>query len=133
MGVLSGVNALDTADIPVLATSAIVGSGVVANAAAVAALAAKPGETAFLMGVQVTAAGATAALSTTLTITGLAGGTITYGYTFPAGAGVPAQPFALQFLIALQAAGPNQAITVTLGAGGAGNVSASVTIQGFYL
>jgi hypothetical protein len=132
MGVLSGVNALDTVDIPVLGTGVVVGSGVVANAAAVATLPAKAGETAYLMGFQVTAAGASAASSVTLTIAGLAGGTISMGFTFPAGVGVPAQPLVVQYLVGLAASGPGVAIVITLPAGGAGNVSASVTAQGFY-
>jgi hypothetical protein len=133
MGVLSGVNALDVVEIPVIGTAVTVGSGVVANAAAVATLPAKTGETAYLTGFQVSAAGSTAGANGTLTITGLAGGTITYAYTFPAGALVPGPVLSLQPRIALPASGPGVAIAATLSAGGAGNVSASVVIQGFYL
>jgi len=133
MGNQTGVqNVLDVAELPILASTIIAGSGVKANAAAVATIPAVPGQTAYITGFQVTAAGATAALNVTLTLAGVAGGPITYGFAFPAGAGVPAQPFVVAFYPAIPASGTGAAISVTLPAGGSGNTSASVTVEGFY-
>jgi hypothetical protein len=129
----SGISLTEVAAIPVIDTAVIVSSGVVANATAAAAIPAKVGQTAFLSGFQVMAAGATAASSVAFAITGLASGTITYSYTFPAGAGVPATPFVVEFPVALKASALNTAITLTLPAGGSGNLAASVTAMGFYL
>ena len=134
MGTLAGVpGTQDSSDIPVMKTGVAVSSGNVANASAVATIAAKPGQIAFLSGFQVTAAGATAASNVNATITGLAGGTITYTFTFPTGAAVAAFALTPSFYPALQASAPNTAIVVTLPAGGAGNTNAAVSAQGFYL
>lgn len=108
-------------------------SGNVANAAAVAALPGAAGKTTFLTGFEVTAAGSTAALVVLVTVAGVLGGTKTYVFVFPAGAAVAATPLLVEFHRPVPASGLNQAITVTLPAGGAGNLNAAVTAHGFQL
>jgi hypothetical protein len=134
MGQISKVGAaLDVAVVPALATAAIGGSGVVANAAAVATLPAKPTMTAYITGFQITGAGATAASAVAAQLAGIVGGPIAFAFTFPAGAGVAASPLVVTFPVAIPAAAMNTAITLTLPAAGAGNLAACVTIEGFYL
>ena len=134
MGQISGLGAaLDVADIPVMATTVIVGSGIAANAAAVATIPARPAMTAYVTGFQITASGATAASVAAAVLAGVAGGPVDYSFTFPAGVGVSAMPLSVAFKRAIPAAAMNTAITLALPAGGAGNVSASVVLQGFYL
>lgn len=106
-------------------------SGNVANASAVATLAATLNKTNFLSGFQVTAAGATAAGVVVGTVTGLLGGTQSFIFTVPAGATVAAQPLVVNFDPPLQASGNNTAIVVTLPALGAGNTNAAVSAYGF--
>lgn len=106
-------------------------SGNVANAAAVATLPVVAGKTNFLTGFEVVATGATAALTVLVTVTGLVGGTLTYPFVFPAGAGVAAQPLVVNFPRPLQASGAGVAIAVTLPASGAGGLNASVNAHGF--
>lgn len=108
------------------------GSGVVANAAALATLAnGGAGVTTWLSGFTVTAGGATAGLNVAVTVAGLLGGSRIYNFTFPAGALVPATPLVVQFPAALPASAANTAITVNLAAGGAGNLAAAVVATGF--
>jgi hypothetical protein len=134
MGNISGLLATqDSSDIPVMASGVVASSGIVANAQAQATLAAKTGQTAYLTGIQVTAAGATAASTVTLSVTGLQGGTMSYVFNFPVGVNVAALNLLETFYPALQASGPGVAIVATLPAGGAGNTAASVNLQGFYL
>ena len=134
MGQVSGIFATaDSTDIPAIASGLCASSGNVANAAAVAALPAKVGLLAYMTGFQITGAGATSGLSVVATITGLAGGTASHVFTFPAGVTVGGQSLAPTFYPALQASAVNTAITITLPAGGLGNVNAAVSVQGFYL
>lgn len=104
-------------------------SGNVANAAAVAALAAAAGVTNFVDGFAITAAGATAAAVVTATLTD---GTTTFSFTFvfPGGATTQATPLIVNFAEPIPASGPNTAWTLTLPAGGLGNTNAAVSIWG---
>lgn len=106
-------------------------SGNVANAAAVATLAAAAGVTTFISGFKMTASGATAGLPVVATVAGVVGGTQSYIFTFPAGALVGATPLVVVFDPPLAASAVNTAITVTLPAGGAGNTNAACSAQGF--
>ena len=134
MGSLAGIAATqDSTDIPAITNAVCVGSGVVANAVASASIPALKGSVAYMSGFQIFAAGATAASVVTVTIAGLAGGTLSFPFVFPAGATTTAQPIAVSFYPAAQASGPNAAITLSVPAGGAGNTAASAQIQGFYV
>lgn len=117
---------------PVGATPVTGGSGNVANASAVATLAAGgAGVTTWISGFTVTAAGATAAANVQVTVAGLLGGSRVYVFTFPAGAAVAAQPLNVQFPAPLPASAVNTAITVTVPAAGAGNTHTAVVATGF--
>lgn len=117
---------------PANATHVHASSGNVANASAVAALAAPgAGVLNYLTGFEVTAAGATAGLPVIVTITGLLGGTLSWIFTFPAGVLVGAEPLVVLFDEPIPAAAANSAITLTCPAGGAGNTHACATIHGF--
>ncbi len=137
MGAKSGVDGtLDVSVVGNLAAGAATlqaSSGNMANASAVATLAAKAGVTNYLQGFQVTASGATAGLAVTGTVTGLLGGTMSFTFVFPAGVAVAAQPLIYYFEPALPASAPNTAIVVTVPAGGSGNTNATVSAQGFQL
>lgn len=106
-------------------------SGNVANASAVATLAAAALKTTFISGFQCTAAGSTGALVVNLTLVGVITGTMTYTFTFPAGATVAAAPVREQFSPPIPASAVNTAIVVTLPAGGAGNTNAACNATGF--
>lgn len=106
-------------------------SGAVANAAAAAALAAVAGRFNYLTGFEITGLGATAAAGVEVTITGLAGGTLTFMYGFVAGAALINQPLIVNFPQPLKGAAVNTAITVSCPAGGAGNLKNTANIHGF--
>lgn len=106
-------------------------SGNVANANAVATLAAVPGDVNYLSTAEFTAAGATAGAVVVATITGVLGGPLSYVFTAPTGATVGAEPLILQWDPPLQSTAPNTDIVVTLPALGAGNTNAAVSISGF--
>jgi hypothetical protein len=110
-------------------------SGNVANAQAQASIAAVAGKTNYLSGFSMSALGATAGSTVTLTIAGLAGGNRTLLVIVPAGVGSPVNPFPLieKFNPPLAASAPNTAITVTLPALGAGNTNAMVNAEGYQL
>jgi len=110
-------------------------SGNVANAQAQASIAAVAGKTSYLSGFSMSALGATAGSTVTLTIAGLAGGSRTLLVIVPAGVTTPVNPFPLieKFDPPLAASAPNTAITVTLPALGAGNTNAMVNAEGFQL
>jgi hypothetical protein len=142
MGAKSGVDGtLDTtvvgnvalAPVALGATQVTASSANVANASAVATLAGAAGKTTYIAGLQVTAAGATAAAVVTGTITGLLGGTTNFTFAFPAGAAVAASPYVVLFEPPIPASAVNTAIVVTLPAGGAGNTNTTVSAQGFQL
>jgi hypothetical protein len=65
------------------------------------------------------------------TLTGLYGGTITYAFGCPLGAGVPAVPLTVNFNPPLDAAATNTAIVLTLPPLGSGNTNAAIAIHGF--
>lgn len=106
-------------------------SGDVANGAAVATLPAVAGKTNYITGFEVVATGATAALTVLVTVTGLIGGTITYPFVFPAGAGAAATPLLVNFRRPIPASAVNTAIVVTCPASGAGGLHCVVNAHGF--
>jgi hypothetical protein len=118
---------------PFGATPVVASSGVVANAAAAASIAAVAGKTSYLSGFQCTALGATAVGNVTVAVTGAAGGTLSYKFQFPVGVTAIAAPLNMAFNPPIAASAPNTAITVTLPAGGAGNTDAVTNVQGYQL
>ena len=108
----------------------VAGSGNVANASAVATLGSDAGRTTYLAGFSITAAGVTTALPVIVTIVGLAGGTQSYIFVFPAGVLISAQPLNVTFDPPLPASGFDVDIVVTLPAGGAGNTHAAANAWG---
>lgn len=122
-------------DIPGLPYGATGISGLanVANGAAVATLANAAGKTTYLNGFQITALGATAAGSVTVTVAGLLGGSQQYALAIPAGVLVSIVPLIVPFARPLAASAANTAITITVPAFGAGNTSVIISAQGFQL
>lgn len=115
------------------ATPLHTGSGVVANAAATATLAAVASQTNYLTGFEITAGGATAAAIVTATITGLLGGTRSYIFGVPAGAAVIANPLVVQFAKPIPASAANTAIVLNVPALGAGNLACTAIAHGFII
>lgn len=98
---------------------------------AAASLAATPNVFNFVCDVSVTGLGATAINNALVTLAGLAGGnTLTYQYSMPAGATVPATPIILTFSPCKPASAANTAITVTV-PGAAGNTSTTINVGGY--
>jgi|SRR5215471_4222199 len=108
-------------------------SGNVANASAVATLAAAAGKTTYINGFILTASGATAGLPVVATVTGVITGTLSFIFTFPAGVLVGASPLSVHFSQPIPASAVNTAIVVTLPAGGSGNTNAAADAYGFQL
>jgi hypothetical protein len=116
------------------ATQLVGSSGVVGAAgAAVATLTSAAGRTAYLTGFAVAGLGATGASVAAITITGVLGGTINFGYPVPAGATVAGPPQQLSFNPPLQASGPSVNIVVTVASLGAGNTAVAAMAQGYMI
>jgi hypothetical protein len=108
-------------------------SGNVAAAAATATLTSRAGYVASLTGFEVTGAGATGASIIAVTVTGLAGGTLTWNLVIPAGATTSINPLVVQFAYPLRASAANTNIVVSAPSFGAGNTNACTTAHGFLL
>lgn len=108
-------------------------SGNVAAAVANATIPAAIGKLACLAGIDVTAAGATAAAVVVMTVTGVKGGPLSYVYVAPAGVTLQAPVFEVTFDPPLEASAQNVAIVVSLPSLGAGNTNAAVNARGLYL
>jgi hypothetical protein len=107
-------------------------SGNVANAAAVATLSATATSCVYLCGIVITGAGATAASTVNVTVTGtLAPRNPFFNYSFVAGPTVANQPLMVTFDPPIPANAINVPIVVTVPAGGAGNLNSSVLAWGF--
>ena len=117
-----------TRNTPIAATS-----GNVANASAVATLAAVATKTTYITGFSVTGGGATAGLPVIVTVAGLVGGTLSFIYAAVAGVLVANTPLHIQFAEPIPASAINTTIVVTCPALGAGNTHNCVTAQGFQL
>jgi hypothetical protein len=103
-----------------------------ANASVVATLTAGAGNLLFLQSLRIEGLGATAASEVQATLTGVAGGTITYPVNVPAGVLVPIAPVTDSFPgrgLPASASGTN--IVLTLPAFGAGNTFAEAELQGY--
>jgi hypothetical protein len=108
---------------------AAVGTGV--NASTSATLTAAVGKTNFLSGFDVYANGATAASVQTVTITGLAVGTLTYSYAIGNSVNTDLPHLIEYFNPPLPASATNTAIVVTCTAAGTGNTQQCVAAWGF--
>lgn len=89
------------------------------------------GQTTFITGFEITGAGATAASTIAVTVTGILGGTKSYRLVIPAGAGVEIARLLVEFARPIPASGVNTAIVVNVPSFGAGNTDAAVTAHGF--
>jgi hypothetical protein len=118
---------------PATATAVAAASGNVANASAVATLAANASKTNYLTGFEITGGGATAAGLVIATVTGLLGGTLSYIVAAPAGVAVGIAPLVVAFNPPLPGSAINTAIVVTLPALGSGNTNAAVTAHGYIM
>jgi hypothetical protein len=108
-------------------------SGNVANAPAVATLTSVAGKTAYISGFEITGSGATAGLPVSVTVVGLAGGTLTYTYSAAVGVLAGNLPLVVDFLPPLPASGQNVNIVVTCPALGAGNTNNTIVAHGYNL
>lgn len=106
-------------------------SGNVANASAVATLAAAAGTTTYITGFEITGAGATAGLVVNPTVVGTIGGTMTYTYAAATGALVANTPLIVEFNPAIPASAVNTTIVVTVPALGVGNTNSTVVTHGY--
>ena len=122
----AGVAGYPTASTPVTSSS-----GNVANASAVATLAAAAAVTTYISGFEVTGGGATAASLVNVTITGLIGGTATYTLGVVAGAAAPNATLLVKFVPPIPASAVNTAIVVTVPALGVGNTNSAVVAHGY--
>lgn len=117
-------------DYPWNATPISNSSGNVVAAVASATLAAAAKYT-YITGFSVTGAGAVAALSPLVTVTGCAGGTLTYVFSVPVGALVGAQPMNIVFPKPLKSSAVNTAIVVSVPSFGTGNLNSAVVAYGY--
>jgi hypothetical protein len=98
----------------------------------VATIPAVAGKFSYLTGFEVTGTGATAGSTIAITVAGLAGGSIIYYLTIPAGATAAlTPPLVVPFSAPLPSSAVNTAITVTAPSFGAGNLNASVIAHGY--
>lgn len=118
---------------PAGATARTAASGNVANAAAVATLAAAAGKTTYICGFTLTSSGSTAATVVSPTVVGTITGTLTFTYVSVAGATAANQTVIVPFDPCVPANAVNTAIVVTLPALGAGNTNATVNAWGYQL
>ena len=109
----------------------VIGSGNQPNAIAMAHLTPTPTSTAYLCGMVVSGAGATAGSIVVVTIEGLLGGTRNLVYGFETGVNKVNPPLALSFNPPLPASGPGIQILITVPAGGAGNLYSGVMAHGY--
>jgi len=108
-------------------------SGNIANASAVATLAAAAGKTTCITGFDITGTGATVGLPVIVTVAGLLGGSITFTYAAMAGALIFNAPLQVRFPAPIPASAVNTAITVTCAALGLGATNNVVNAYGLQI
>jgi hypothetical protein len=106
-------------------------SGNVAAAAATATLTASAGRLAHISGFVLTGSGATAASVIAVTVTGVAGGTMTFNVVVPAGATTQTPTLAVNFGVPVAATGYGTNIVVSAPSFGAGNTNAAMVAYGY--
>lgn len=122
-----------TSQYPVGAIPITASSANVANASAVATLAANATRTTYICGARIMSSGSTAASVVTPTIVGTVTGTMNLTYASVAGATLSNQPVLLVFSPCIPGSAVNTAVVVTLPALGAGNTNATVSANGYQL
>ena len=120
-------------DYPFNTKALINSSGAVAAATAAATLTPSAAGLAHISGFDITGAGATTALPVSVTVTGIAGGTLTYSYTAIAGVLLANTPLSVTFNPPLPAATINTAIVVSCPTLGAGNTKNTANAYGYEL
>ncbi|NBU34690.1 hypothetical protein EBZ38_13345 [bacterium] len=113
------------------ATPVTASSGNVAASVATATITPAAGKTAWVTGLMIFPAGATAGAIVNATLTGLVGGTITIPVGAPTGAAVAGYPIVLEFPAPVPATAIAQAVSLSMPSLGAGNTNAAVTLLGF--
>jgi hypothetical protein len=108
-------------------------SGNVAATATTATLPGVAGKTTYITGFDITGAGATAGSAILITVTGVAGGTLTYVLDVPTGATAAMAPYQVRFPYPLPASAVNTPIVVNVPSFGAGNTNAAVVAYGFQI
>lgn len=106
-------------------------SGNVANATAAATFSAVANLRWYVTGFRVDVTGATAASVVSATITGLAGGTMTFPVVFPLGATADGTRIGYTFPSPIPASAVNTAVSLSVPAGGTGNTNAAATLFGY--
>jgi len=96
-----------------------------------ATLAATAGKTNYVEGFILTGGGATGASIIDVTLTGLAGGTMTFHVPIPAGATTSITPLYVFFPRPRAATGINTAITLNVPSFGTGNTKAAAVLYGY--
>jgi len=112
-------------------TAVTASSGNVANASAVATLAAVAGKTTNICGISFTSSGSTAAAVVSPTVTGGISGTMTFTYATVAGVTLANAAQTHMFMPCIPASATGTTIVVTLPALGAGNTNATANAWGF--
>lgn len=107
-------------------------SGNVAAGAAAASIPAVAGKLNYITGFSVTGTGATAGQAVVITVTGLAGGTITFTHASATGVAVGNTPFNYEFPSPMPASAINTAITVSCASLGAGSTNNVTNVFGYY-
>ena len=102
-----------------------------ANASVVGTLLSAASTRTWLTHLDVTGLGATGAITATLTVAGLAGGTRIYDVAVPAGVTTAILPLVIDYAHPVPASADNTPITATLSAFGAGNTVARVNVYGY--
>lgn len=122
-----------TSQYPATATPITASSANVANASAVATLAASATKTTYICGLNITSGGSTAAALVTPTVVGTITGTLNFTYGTVAGATLSNVPVTINFSPCIPGSAINTAVVVTLPALGAGNTNATVNATGYQL
>lgn len=118
---------------PYGATPITAASGNVANASAVATLAASATKTTYITGFTISSSGATVGSVVSVTVVGTVSTTLTYTYAAPAGVLTMGTPLVVPFPVAIPGSAVNTAVVVTLPALGGGNTNATVVAHGYQL
>lgn len=129
----SGGNAVAIGSTPPGATMITATSGNVAAASAVATLAAAPGKTTYVTGINITGAGATAASIVTAVLSGLVTGSQSFTIAVPAGVTTAITPLHFAFTTPIPASAANTAIVLTVPSFGSGNTNVTANAQGYQL
>lgn len=120
-------------DYPLLAAPLVASSGNVAAATAAATLTSSGGGHVYLAGFNITGTGATAGLPVAVTVTGIAGGTLTYAYAAAVGALVANQPLNVSFNPPIPASSSGVNIVVSCPTLGIGNTNNTANAYGYQL